>query len=56
MASSSGVTVDINIFICNQYKTNSKGYSCLRLRDSLEGQIRVSSPSALHFTDLENPF
>lgn len=53
MASSNDVLVDIEALACDKCSPLGNDYGCLRPGDSLEGQIRVSSPSALCFTDVE---
>lgn len=56
MASSNDVVVKIDVLACDKCSPNSNGRGCLRPGNSLEGHIRVSSPSALHFTDIEVSF
>jgi len=51
MASSNDSTVEIEVLVCA-----SNNYSWLRPGNSVERRIRVSSPSALHFTDIEVSF
>lgn len=56
MASSNDVAVDIDVLACEKCSPHGNGHGCLRPGNSLEGQIRISSPSALHFTDIEISF
>jgi hypothetical protein len=56
MASSNDVAVDIDVLACDKCSPHGNDYSCLRPGNSLEGQIRVLSPSALLFTDIEISF
>ncbi|XPS81877.1 hypothetical protein M3J09_013802 [Ascochyta lentis] len=53
MASSNDISVDIEVLACDKCSPHGNDYGCLRPGDSLEGLIRVSSPSALCFTDIE---
>ncbi|RYO07634.1 hypothetical protein AA0121_g11696 [Alternaria tenuissima] len=45
--------VDVEVLACDKCSPHGNDCGCLRPGDSLEGQIRVSSPSALCFTDIE---
>lgn len=56
MASSNDFAVEIEVLACDKCSPHGNDYGCLRPGNSLEGQIRVSSPSALHFTDIEISF
>lgn len=56
MASSNDVAVKIDVLTCDKCSPHGNDYGCLRPGNSLEGQIRVSSPSALHFTYIEISF
>ncbi|OAL42670.1 hypothetical protein IQ07DRAFT_606500 [Pyrenochaeta sp. DS3sAY3a] len=53
MASSNDVAVKIDVLACDKCSPHGNDYGCLRPGNSIEGHIRVSSPSALHFTDIE---
>lgn len=56
MTSSNVVVVDIDVLACDKCSPHGNDYGCLRPGNSLEGRIRVSSSSALHFTDIEISF
>ncbi|KAL5404845.1 hypothetical protein PMIN04_012497 [Paraphaeosphaeria minitans] len=56
MASSNNIVVDIDVFACDKCSPNGNRHGFLQPGNSLEGQICVSSPSPLHFTDVRISF